>query len=285
VFASPTIHKEKDMQCRVLGADVYYEEAGAGRPLLMLHGWPLDHRHMAHDFEPIFAARGGWRRLYPDLPGMGRTPGPAWVTCQDQVLDIVCAFIETVAPGERFVVAGGSDGGYLARGLVHRCGAAIDGLLLNVPAIEADSSKCDLPGPFVVHPDAEFLTALGPDNQDLREVVVAQSVELLEEIEAVFSPAGEIADFAFLDRLRQQYAFSYAVDSLPAPFWGQALFMTGRQDIWCGYREAYQILDNYPRATYVVLDRAGHVLALEQRTLFRALVNEWLDRVEEYARG
>ena len=32
------------MQWHVLDADVYYEEAGTGRPLLLLHGWPLDHR-------------------------------------------------------------------------------------------------------------------------------------------------------------------------------------------------------------------------------------------------
>jgi hypothetical protein len=42
------------------------------------------------------------------------------------------------------------------------------------------------------------------------------------------------------------------------------------------------LLDNYPRASFAVLDRAGHALAVEQKPLFRALVNEWLDRVEEY---
>ena len=30
------------------------------------------------------------------------------------------------------------------------------------------------------------------------------------------------------------------------------------------------------------MDLAGHGLAEEQQTLFRVLVSEWLDRVEEY---
>jgi len=30
-----------------------------------------------------------------------------------------------------------------------------------------------------------------------------------------------------------------------------------------------------------VLDRAGHNLQIEQEDLFNALVNEWLDRVED----
>ncbi len=37
----------------------------------------------------------------------------------------------------------------------------------------------------------------------------------------------------------------------------------------------------FPRATFAVLDRAGHGLTMEQTGLFRALVAEWLDRVEE----
>jgi hypothetical protein len=40
-------------------------------------------------------------------------------------------------------------------------------------------------------------------------------------------------------------------------------------------------LESYPRATFAVLDRAGYNLPIEQERLFAALVEEWLDRVEE----
>jgi pimeloyl-ACP methyl ester carboxylesterase len=271
------------MECQVRDITMYYEEAGAGRPLLLLHGWPLDHRHIANDMEPLFADRVGWRRLYPDLPGMGKTRAADWISCQDKMLDLVIAFIDTVAPGERFVVAGTSYGGYLARGLVHHRGAQIDGLLLNVPAVETDAAKQHLPQPLVVREDPAFLAALAPDEQDMRGFIVAQSMDLLAEFRQVLSPAGAIADHTFLQRLEQQYAFSFDVDTLPSPFPAPALFLTGRHDSWCGYREAYQLLDNYPRASFAVLDRAGHALAVEQKALFRALASEWLDRVEEYA--
>lgn len=39
------------------------------------------------------------------------------------------------------------------------------------------------------------------------------------------------------------------------------------------------LLPHYPRATFVVLDVAGHNLQIEQPTLFDALIMEWLDRV------
>lgn len=270
------------MQCQVRDLTFHYEDVGAGRPLLCLHGMPLDHRHIANDFEPLFTTRTGWRRIYPDLPGMGQTRAADWIIYQDQILDLVLAFLDAVAPGERVVVAGTSYGGYLARGLVYRRGATIDGLLLNVPLVEKDNAKRRLPPQLVIREDPAFLDALTEEEQDLRGFIVAQSLELLAEFRAVFDPAGAIADHAFLQRLREHDAFSFDVDALPAPFPAPALFLTGRHDNWCGYDEAYRLLDRYPRATFAALDRAGHALAVEQRGLFRALVNEWLDRVEEY---
>lgn len=271
------------MECQVKDITVYYEEIGSGRALVALHGAPLDHRHILNDLEPLFVNRAGWRRIYPDLPGMGKTRAADWITHQDHMLDIILEFIDTIAPEERFVIVGTSYGGYLARGVVYRKGAQIDGMFINVPVIEADESKAELPQPKVVKEDAEFLAALGPDEQNMRDFIVAQSPELLQEFRQWFSPAGALADHAFLERLEKNNSFNFNVDLLSEPFLAPSLILTGRHDNWCGYRDAYKLLDNYPRATYVVLDRAGHALAIEQKALFRALAGEWLDRVEEYS--
>jgi pimeloyl-ACP methyl ester carboxylesterase len=67
---------------------------------------------------------------------------------------------------------------------------------------------------------------------------------------------------------------SYDVDALPKPFEGPTLIVVGRQDNTCRYRDAWDILENYPRATFAVLDRAGHLAAVEQQPLFKALVSE-----------
>jgi pimeloyl-ACP methyl ester carboxylesterase len=50
-----------------------------------------------------------------------------------------------------------------------------------------------------------------------------------------------------------------------------------------GYSGAWDLLAQYPRATFAVLDAAGHALPHEQPELLRALVTEWLDRVREHA--
>src|SRR5689334_6493224 len=123
------------MECRLDRITVHYESFGDGRPLVVLPGWPDDWRVPADYLEPVLAHRPGWRRIYLDLPGRGQTKGEAWITSNDQVLDVVLAVLDAIVPGERFALAGHSAGAHLARAILHRRAADIDGLLQVVPVI------------------------------------------------------------------------------------------------------------------------------------------------------
>jgi pimeloyl-ACP methyl ester carboxylesterase len=273
------------MELKVRDIPIYYEEAGEGRPLLMLHGSHTDHRQMVYEMEPIFELRAGsrWRRIYLDLPGRGRTPGADWITREDDVLDLTLEFLDALAPRERFAVAGVSAGGYLARGVVHHRASQMDGLMLSVPAIERNPAKRDVPPPQVLMPDPDFVAALGPDEQGILQFTTAQTSAVLAQYRSVIKPAIAVADHAFINRVAAARGFSFEVDVLPRPFPAPTLIVAGRQDAVCGYREVWPIIENYPRATFAVLDRAGHSINSEQAVLYRALIHEWLDRVEEYA--
>lgn len=267
------------MEIRVRDVVFNYEDVGLGRPLLVLHGRPLDHRHVAADMEPLFAERSGWRRIYPDLPGFGRTSAPEWLESQDQMLDLVGEFLDAVAPGQRFALAGTSWGGYLARGLVRKRGEDMDGLLLSVPHFAPDERRGALPERRVLREDADFLAALEPGEESAREILVMQSMEVLEDQRRSVLAAIPLHDAAFGERMDEHFSFPL---ELPRPFPAPTLIVTGRFDDACGYEDAFRVLGDFPRATFAVLDCAGHALPMEQKTLFHALVLNWLDRIEEY---
>jgi pimeloyl-ACP methyl ester carboxylesterase len=270
------------MEVMVKSVPVYYEEYGTGIPILMLHGTPVDHRWMAATMEPVFQKRTGWRRIYPDLPGHGKTPGADWIKTQDHILEVMTEFIQTVAPDQRFVVAGLSYGGYLARGMVYQMGQMIDGVALWIPQVETDKTRLQAPTHQVLVEDAQFLAALTPQTNFLPDMAVVQRVETVEWFRTYGQPAVALADWPFLEKLGDLSSFSFSVDKLPAPFPAPVLIVTGRQDSMVGYKSAWEILDNYPRGTYAVLDRAGHFLDIEQTPLLQTLTGEWLNRVEEY---
>ena len=138
----------------------------------------------------------------------------------------------------------------------------------------------DLPAKHVVRRDPEFAAALQPGEEWMEYVLVVQTHELVEKLRALMAYATSM-DPEFVPRLRGK-PFSFDAHILPEPFQAPTLFVTGRQDHFVGYKTAWSILEGFPRGTFAVLDRAGHLLDLEQPALQKALTNEWLDRVEEY---
>ena len=92
-------------------------------------------------------------------------------------------------------------------------------------------------------------------------------------------------DEVFLRRLRRNRVFSFDVDSPPRPLEAPSLFILGHQDHAVGYRRQWRLLENYPRATFAVLDGAGHLVWGEKTALCETLVNDWLDRVEVWTKA
>jgi pimeloyl-ACP methyl ester carboxylesterase len=277
----------KMLRCQLERMTFHYVIEGEGRPLLALHGMPLDHRSMADAIEPLFRKRRGWMRIYPDLPGMGKTRGPEWLVSQDQVLDVLAEFVERVIPGQRFCVAGLSYGGLLAQGLVQRLGERLDGLLLIVPSM-GPKGKRDLPAQRVLaRGKLEFASLSAAAEASFGEIAVIQTQDKLEAWKKSILPGIAVADHAFVARLEKNYEFSFDITHLPQPFMKPALFLLGRQDNVCGYRDAWRTIENYPRAAFAVLDRAGHCLGpgMEAERAYEALGQDWLDRVEEGTAG
>ena len=252
---------------RVVGeVTVHYVEHGDGAPVLVLHGAGVDHREAAACFEPALGARDGFRRIYPDLPGMGRTPAPASLQSADDVLDLLLGFADEVAGPDPILVAGHSAGAYYAQGIAARRPNRVAGLALICPLLAAVR---DVPEhrPVVAADD------LG--DQEFRDYFVVQTPAMLERYEQYVAPAVPLADEAAMARIGSRWALG---PTAGPPYDGPTLVVAGRQDSVVGYAAAADLLDHYPRATLAVLDGAGHALPHEQPDALAALLDDWLAR-------
>jgi pimeloyl-ACP methyl ester carboxylesterase len=270
------------MECTVHDVPIYYKSYGTGTPVILLHGYGSDHRLMTGCMEPVFALRPGWRRIYLDLPGMGKTPGREHIQSTDDMLDVVSSFIDAVIPGQPFLIVGESYGGYLARGIVLRKFEQVTGMALICPGIIVERSRRDVPPRTVLVENPQLLATLDPtDAEEFGLLAVVQNEDNWQRFRDEILSGARVADKAFLEKIKQRCEYSFDVDRLPQPFSKPVVFLLGRQDSMVGYRDAWHILENYPRATFAVLDRAGHNLHIEQMQLFDSLMSEWLDRVRE----
>ena len=100
---------------------------------------------------------------------------------------------------------------------------------------------------------------------------------MLERYERFVQPAVALVDQAALERIGERWELA----PHPGPPYARpTLVVAGRLDSTVGYAAAAELVDHYPRASLAVVDDAGHALPHEQPDLLRALVDEWLTRVE-----
>lgn len=262
----------------IRGVAMRYHEHGSGMPVVILHGAGVDHREMAAALEPIFARRPDYRRIYVDLPGMGETPAPDTVTSNDDVLDLVIGLTGDVIGDDEFLIVGHSYGGYLARAVANLCERRVAGLALLCPAAGRTG---EVPEHVVLHASPGLEVRFGPEDEGVyRGYFVVQSPETMRRFQEAVVPARALIDRAALERVFGRWRLSDTPEDGPA-FHRPTLILTGRQDSSVGYADAWRLVDRYPRATFAVLDRAGHALLHEQGSLLGALIEEWLDRVRE----
>ena len=293
------------------GVAIAYEEHGEGFPLLAIHGFYPDRRLMIGALEPLFDPEGQasvppsagcgspaggrtrrrYHRIYLDLPFMGQSGDPEKVRTSDDMLRVVSRFVQAVLPPGPFLVAGESYGGYLARGLTREYGSRVAGLLLLCPMIVAKTADRALPARTDLRVEEDFDAGAEPaDTEGFASFTVVRDRYTWTRSFAEVMPGVRLARAEPLERLRENgYAFTF--DRLGASGWDAepfdplcerpVLFALGRQDASTGWRDALRLSESYPRATYAILDMAGHNLQIEQAGLFSALVGEWLGRCED----
>ena len=270
------------MKCYVEGIPIFYQEYGKGVPIVCLHGFPEDHKSLTGCLEPIFQSVEGYRRIYIDLPGMGKSGSNKSIKNADDMLKVLKTFIDTVIKEENFLLIGQSYGGYLSLGLTLQLKKKIDGMLLICPCVVADKEKREIPQKRIIEYDEGFtdFSKEDKDFNDFMEYAVVATKGTWKRYKNEVLPGLLVANKSFTKKYQKEgYGFSFDVEINNLTFDKPTCILLGRQDNCVGYMDTLKLIDNFSRATFVVLDAAGHNLQLERSKLFEANVIDWLARI------
>ncbi len=96
--------------------NLHYTIHGQGTPLLLVHGFPFDHRL----WEPLLPhLHDRCQVILPDLPGFGRSPLPAGHLSINSMADALADLLHHLGH-DQVVLAGHSMGGYIALAFARR---------------------------------------------------------------------------------------------------------------------------------------------------------------------
>ncbi|MCU1675631.1 MAG: alpha/beta hydrolase family protein, partial [Frankiales bacterium] len=170
--------------------------------------------------------------------------------------------------GTAHLLIGHSAGAYYAQAMAARRPAQVAGLALVCPL---------LPGLRDV-PEHRVVAGSGDIGDEVfQSYFVIHTPAMLERYEEFVAPAAALVDQAALQRIGERWQLT--PDRAPA-YAGPTVIVAGRLDSTVGYAAAVDLVDHYPHASLAVVDDAGHALPHEQPELLRALLAEWLARVE-----
>lgn len=121
---------------------ISFVDRGAGTPVLLVHGFPLDHTMWASQID---ALGGSARVIAPDLRGFGETPLAAGdeqrgIT-MEQFADDLAELLDALAINEPVILVGFSMGGYVALQFVRKYAARVRGLVLCDTRAVADTEE------------------------------------------------------------------------------------------------------------------------------------------------
>lgn len=256
--------------------ELYYETYGEGIPVLLIHGWGIDHCYLTGCMKPVFdTIKDGFKRFYVDLPGMGKSK-EGKVRNTEDIVEVLLAFINENIEGD-FILAGNSYGGLISRIIANVMPERVKGMILICTS--QGNIKRALPHKYTWKSDDEFLKTL---DENQLEHFCSMNVRLTRDAWEIYQrdiyPAvlqNENNDF--LNNVLDGAISSQLQDEIDNKvFKRPVLILSGKQDTSVGYEDQFKWLKPYPKASYFAIEGASHNLSMDKPQLFQSIVSDWL---------
>jgi pimeloyl-ACP methyl ester carboxylesterase len=259
------------MQAELNGFSLHYEDAGAGTPLLLIHGFPLS---AAIWREQTAALAGKFRVITPDLRGFGSSGMPDGACTMDLYADDMIALLDHLGL-ERAAVCGMSMGGYVLLNLLERYPARVAGACFMVTKAAADDAEgrarrlllADevLQSGAAVAATAFSKMLFAPETAANRPELVAEVLQIMMAAQPAGLASGLLA-------MRERTDYSNRMDICTVP----ALVIGGEEDLAIPPEESRKLAAALPGSLLRMIPGAGHMVMMEQPAEVNRVLMEFL---------
>ncbi len=255
--------------------DLAYDEAGAGPPVLFVHGYPLSRRM----WRPQLDGLGGVCRLLAvDLRGHGdsqATPPPYTV---DLLADDLNAFLDALGINHPVIINGLSMGGYVTLAFYRKYTARVARLILTSTRAGPDSPEARTKRNQSINVIETDGVAPIVDNMAVQLLAPVNRTQpaLLQEVRTIMlqtSPQGAMGDLA---AMRDRPDATPTLSEVHCP----VLVVHGKDDQVVPPEEARKMFQGLqttsPEAELQLVENAGHLPNLEQPDAYNAILRSFL---------
>jgi pimeloyl-ACP methyl ester carboxylesterase len=249
-----------------------YEETGAGRPLVLLHAFPLSRQMWRSQLAGLCAEA---RVIAPDLRGFGESGPFTGIPSIERMADDVAALLDRLGIAEPVALGGLSMGGYVALAFARRHPRRLRALILADTRAEPDDDAGKANRDKMI----ALVNERGPKaviDQMLPKLLSDQTQkqrpQLVEEVVRIATAQTKDAIAAALVALRDRADARSWLSSVRVP----TLVLVGAEDTLTPPAMAENLVAGIAGARLEKLPAAAHLSNLEQPEHFNRLVQGFL---------
>lgn len=260
------------MRINLSDTKLFVEQAGRGQPLLLIHGFPLNHEMWRPQIETL--ARNS-KVIAPDLRGHGQSPPTPGPYSMDMLADDCATVLEKLGVQQPVAVCGLSMGGYVSFALFRRHPQMVAGLILVATRSGADTEEAKKNRENA----AEKVRTEGiePVIEGMLPIMMSpktyqEQVDLVQQVEGIMaqtSPDGMMSD---LMGMKSRPDSTPTLEMINVP----TLILHGADDQIIPISEAEAMHAAIHGSQLKIIPDAGHLPNLEQPLLFNQAVEDFL---------
>lgn len=261
---------------------INYTSYGKGTPILFIHGNNLNKDSMEKVYEPIFEHKHGYRRVYIDLPGMGKS-NPQGINNSDDMLDELLSFIEELDIGHQLILFGHSYGGYLCLGLMHYLQNNVIGAHLSCPVVYAQKGDRILEENVNIIEEEIDVDKNSLDYQNYLELNTRINAITWDKYKNCIATGLHEADEQFLNYLHREDNSYYKLSFEPNFKIADDALITlvlGKRDNIVGYKDQLKYFAHFSNTSLIVFNDTGHHPFIDDYQLNEPIVNQFLLNIE-----
>ena len=234
-------------------------DQGSGPPVVLVHGFPLDHSMWRGQIERLSAQ---FRVIAPDLRGFGKSKSNADVVTMAQFADDIAALLDALSITEPISFCGLSMGGYIGWQFVQRHRDRLSRLIQCDTRAQADSDDAKATRLKA----ADHVLANGPEPlvatmmpKLFADTTMANQPDVVQATREVMLGTAPAAIAAAQRGMAERPDVTKDLSKVDVP----TLILCGERDAISPPDEMCEIANAIPGATFVQIDGAGHMAPLE----------------------
>ena len=258
----------------IADASLAVDIRGDGPALLFIHGFPLDRTIWKHQI----ATLSGWRRIAPDLRGMGMSEAGGTYSMASYANDLV-GLLDKLRV-KKAVIAGHSMGGYIAFEILRSYRDRVAGLILCDTRANPDSPEGAAGRDDVI----KLARGKGADAvaERMIPVLLGRSTQqtqpqLVQQVREMIGRTSIDGMVGALEAMKARPDSTPLLATIDVP----TLVVVGQDDAIAPPAVAREMTSAIPSAAMTTISGAGHIAPLEAPTAVSRVIAEFLEAVRE----